>query len=273
MKLNKYFLTVFLLCIISTVFASGDGSSKNLYLGVNANFHQNSIYNTTYYENVLWRASSGSHLTYFLDVYYMFGKNFGIGTGVKNGIYSTTLSLDRLNRQLEHTETDIDGDLYYPQFSFSEFSDMMTIETYEFPLYIKFEADGFFIDLGAIVSKINTADYMLNGDVTVSGFYPEYNVLLSDLPEYDFGTTNLNNEHHQFNTPSIVISGYASMGFMIPIRKDLLLKISGNGVYGLTDIKYNEKKHLNDFYRVTQQKGAFTRLVSLGGGLGVYFRF
>ena len=93
---------------------------------------------------------------------------------------------------------------------------------------------------------MTTGYYILNGESTTSGYYPDYNVLLEDIPDYGFETTSFSNEETDITIPSNALSAYTGFGVYIPLPANLSMKIGANLKYGITDMELEPSPVLTD---------------------------
>lgn len=245
---------------------------SSLYIGANYSYslsslnHINLMFDTESDPTMYWNQSPS------FEIFYMFSKVFGLGTGVKMGTFSSNINTPSFNKQFTTTEIDIDGDNFLPIMKATQLSQSFSLETLNVPLFIKFKFGSFYIDLGAIFSKFRNATYTLNGTAIVQGFYPDYNVTLSNIPEYNYTTTNYVDYKEKFDAPSVNYSATMAMGFFISLHRNVALKIGVNGLYGSTNLKYSQERQ-NDLYRITATSTKNTKLISYGAEVGFYIKF
>ena len=254
-------------------------SNKNfggLYAGISGIYNQSMLLNNTIISNTTWETSLGSGISPSIDVYYMITKGFGIGTGLRFGSYSSMMSIKNFNKQLSSTVTDVDGDEYYPIFNISQLEELNSYKTIDIPLSLKFRGGkgktGMYFDLGVIYSMFRNASYTLNGEATTMGYYDQFNVTLSNIPDYDFETTEYNSATFDMSVPDKNLSAFVSTGLTFVVYPDIAMRVGINALYGLTDLMYNESRHRVDFYATTGLNGDKTNLLSMGVEIGVCYR-
>ena len=251
-------------------------SMGGLYAGLSGSFSNSMLFNTTIFTNDKWDAVNGNNMLPSIEVFYMITKGFGVGTGIRFGKYSTTLKIDNYNNQLSNPVTDDDNDEYYPIFSISELQELNMINSIDIPIFLKFRGGkgktGFYFDIGAIYSKLRSATYTLDGSASVKGYYPEYNVTLENIPEYNFSTQEFNAAEEDMNIPSSNLSVATSMVLSFMVYRDITLRVGVNATFGLTDLMYYESRHPFDFYATTGLDGDKTNILTVGAEIGVYYR-
>jgi hypothetical protein len=206
----------------------------------------------------------------------MLSKSFGVGTGLRFGAYSSMLSIKDFNKQLGKTVTDQDGDAYYPIFNISNLEELNSLKTIDIPISLKIRGGkgktGMYFDVGMIYSMFRSASYTLTGRATTMGYYNQFNVTLSDIPEYNFGTTEFKSVTYTMSVPDNNLSAFVSTGLTFVVYPDIAMRFGINALYGLTDLMYRESRHYVDFYATTGLSGDKTNLLSLGVEIGVYYR-
>lgn len=254
-------------------------SKKNyggLYVGLTGAMNKSMLMNQTIISNTSWEMGLGNGFSPAIDVYYMITKGFGVGTGLRFGSYSSVLSIKNYNKQLGKAVTDQDGDQYYPYFNIPNLEELNTYKTMDIPIGIKLRGGkrkvGMYFDMGMIYSVFRDATYTLTGQATTMGYYNSYNVMLSNIPEYNFTTTEYNAASFEMSVPNKNLSAFASTGITFVVYPDIAMKVGINSLYGLTDLLYNKPKHIVDFYSTTGLSGDKTNLLSLSVEFGVYYR-
>ena len=253
----------------SPLILSNTPKKKSLFIGFKGSYSISSIFNNAIYKNSIWEFSPGIELSYSFETYYMFTNNYGIGTGIKPNTYSLTLSIKDFSKQLSTYVTDIDGDNYFPIIEIQLLEEYNYINTIDIPLFAKLNYGMFFIDIGPIFTFVNKSSYTLKGSATTRGYYPDYDVILANFPEYGLTTSEYNSETFSFSVPKFILSGYTSIGMIFSLGNYVSLKVNANAVYGITDLNYNMPKHDYDFYRTTETKGDKTNLISTGLEVGM----
>lgn len=110
------------------------------------------------------------------------------------------------------------------------------------PVFIEFgnpniDKIGYYLRLGVKVSIPVADNFSGNGNYTVKGFYPDYNVELVNIPELGFV---LNDQMYTGNTNyelnSINISGLISGGVTFALSNSMILRAGAYYDYGFSDI-------------------------------------
>jgi len=234
---------------------------KGLYVGLQAGYGATMVYNqqasSTYGD--LYFIEPQQNMNFGLELSYMFTRGFGLGTGFGMNTYSTNYSIDYYNEQSPSLLADIDGDEYLPYVYVTDLVETDVYESIEIPLLLKFRSGkgktAFYMDLGIIYSFIS-GYYTQQGSSTRSGYYPEWEVTLENIPEYDFYTNKkLDATEKELVIPSNGISAYAAMGASIPLSNNFFMKLGANLRYGLSDSGLGTNSHANGLADFVENPG------------------
>jgi hypothetical protein len=133
----------------------------------------------------------GAGFTLNANYEYFFSPNWGVLGGL--GLQSTK-SIATLNYMSAQDATDIDGDSYKYRTYYSGwkekqnalFLDIPLGALYKYPLNKKFDL---LVSSGITISIPLLASYKVtSGQVTTSGYYEEWDVEFTDMPQYNFNT-------------------------------------------------------------------------------------
>jgi len=217
---------------------------KGLYAGIGGMYNQTQIFDDNLYKSGLWSAGMQSSINPQFDLNIMFTRGFGIGTGVRLTKYQTAFTLSGYNNLSEATIIDEDNDSYHPRLSIDELIDTRTIASLDIPFMLKFRMGkgkvSLTLDMGVIYSMYSEASFTLEGNATRSGYYPDFNAELQDIPELGFGTYNYStDEVFEMQLPESGLSGYAGLGFLFQLSPRVLMKIGTGVIYGITPFALN----------------------------------
>jgi hypothetical protein len=256
----------------------GDKKYGGLYVGLSGGYNQNVMMYPNLNSSSIWSWQMGTSIMPTLEIHYMFNRGFGFATGVRAGNYSPGLSLKNFSGQLSSPITDDDDDLYYPIYEISNLEEVSTIKTIDIPMYVKIRAGsgkvGFYLDFGVVYSLFNSMSYTLSGTATRKGYYPDFDVVLEDIPEYNFytNTTFSANDVMELTPPKNGFSGYASMGLSVAVYKNMMLRIGASANYGLVDMRESVPHHSIDYFSTSGVKPGEVFLHSASVELGLYYR-
>lgn len=143
-------------------------------------------------------ASTTGNVAYGGGVGYrhFFNKNWGIGTGVGLKVVSASFSYpDAITT--EPGATDSEGEKYtkitsvngYKENYRSLYLDIPVTAVYKLPLSYNID---FWVSASFVLGvPIQGEHRVMQGSETVKGYYPQWDLLIEDMPEHGFGTTNL----------------------------------------------------------------------------------
>ncbi len=229
----------------------GNNTIKGLYLGLQGGYGATMVYNQEAFMNYtdLYVIETQQNMNFGFELSYMFTRGFGLGTGVGTNTYSTNYSIDYFNEPSPSKLKDIDGDEYIPSIYVRDLVETDVYESIEIPLLLKFRTGkgktAFYMDMGIIYSLIS-GYYTQEGTSTRSGYYPEWQVTLVDIPEYDFYTDKpLDATQTDLVVPSSGLSAYVAMGLSIPLSHNFYMKLGANVRYGIIDMELGTNSHAN----------------------------
>ncbi|MFA6400103.1 MAG: hypothetical protein WCX31_00540 [Salinivirgaceae bacterium] len=238
----------------------GDNTITGLYVGLSGGYGATMVYNQEAFMNSdLYLIETQQNMNFGFEVSYMFTRGFGLGTGVGMNTYSTNYSIDYFNEQSPSLLKDMDGDQYLPSVHVSNLVETDVYESIEIPLLLKLRTGkgktAFYMDLGIVYSLIS-GYYTQEGNSTRSGYYPEWELTLEDIPEYDFYTDkSLSATQTDLVVPSSGLSAYAAMGVSIPLSRNFYMKLGANVRYGITDMELGTNSHANGIADFVENPG------------------
>jgi len=176
-----------------------------------------------------------------LAVSYTFplGGNWGVLTGVTGGIYRTRVTLP--DGQFTYDQVDDAGSAFVYNVKYTGYKEMQHFFAASIPLMLQYHTVGagpqWYIDGGAKIFLPLTMGIDVSAQqMNLSGYYPDLNLEVSNLPQHGFGTINNWKSSASFSLkPAAALS--AGTGVSFPVSTGMRLY---TGVYfdlGLTDMK------------------------------------
>lgn len=144
---------------------------------------------------------------------HFFNKSIGFNTGI--GIH-TFSSGTLLNFQETSEAVDSDGDNYQHKTDFTNVSERQKMIFAEIPLYMQFRQPvaskiSLFMNAGLKISVPVVSEFSTTGgEIRTTGYYPQWNVTLYDMPNHGFFTDST--FHSGNNLLKIAFSGVAQIG-------------------------------------------------------------
>jgi outer membrane protein OmpA-like peptidoglycan-associated protein len=225
------------------------------------------------------KQKGGAGLTFNAGYNYFFTPHWGLETGL--GI-NTLQSTATLNYMTGTPDTDTDGDAYELRTRYKNWEEKQTALLLDIPLGINYrrsinEKWGWMTSAGVNLSFPMSAKYKVNGgEIATTGYYSQWNVELSDMPQHGFST--INDRFSGNATLNPAFSLYAGLGGLYKLSAGLdlyagayfsqglnsMVKTSGNGVYQ-KDGTYNGVLNSNQVDKA--------RMVCAGIKIGIIWHF
>lgn len=193
--------------------------------------------------NLGWNYFFNSHL------------GFGIGLGVQ-----TFKSVATLNYMTSNAAVDADGDAYKYRIYYADWQETQNMVSLDIPIGFSYQTkfndkSGMMFSLGAKISiPVKTSFKSTAGEIDTKGYYQQWNVELSDMPQHDFYT--LNSIADDKFVANIAYSVYGDIGYLHNLSKNLDLYLGLYGNYGLNNLI----KPTSNF--VYQQGGTYNGVLS-----------
>lgn len=250
---------------------------RGLFVGVTGLYSQTQIYSPMSFDNTMFNAKVGMSMYPGFDLVAMFTNGFGMGTGVRLSSYQSTFSIPSYTNTSSAKLKDLDGDTYNPVLQISKMSQVSTIKSMDIPFMLKFRGGKgvtkFYLDVGMIYSMISSSTITLDGSATKGGLYSSLgNVILTDIPEYGFGTKTYSASQYELMTEEATISAYSSIGLMFQLGRSFLLKVGGGFTFGLTDLKADPNNNNNFINLLSKEPVSNTTLRATGVEIGLLYR-
>ncbi len=193
--------------------------------------------------NLGWNYFFNSHL------------GFGIGLGVQ-----TFKSVATLNYMTSNAAVDADGDAYNYRIYYTDWQETQNMGSLDIPIGFSYQTkfndkSGMMFSLGAKISiPVKTSFKSTAGEIDTKGYYQQWNVELSDMPQHDFYT--LNSIAASKFTANTSYAIYFDAGYLHNLSKNMDLYLGIYGNYGLNNLI----KPTSNF--VYQQGGTYNGVLS-----------
>jgi hypothetical protein len=209
--------------------------------------------------------------------------SYSIGFGYMISNYS--ISID--NYFYSFLTTDQENDAVYQNVAGTELVESVSSELFEIPLRFRYERKlnrvfALYANLGISVTYLLKSAYDGSGVFTYSGYYPKYNLLVTDVEEYGFVSDRPESNDFKTNVSGferehLGITGLADLGINIEAKNGLVFYL---GVSAFKSIV--ETQRIMNFQLISSQFGEFNGLlpvvnsINFGGygfQLGIRKRF
>jgi hypothetical protein len=197
-----------------------------------------------------------------LKVVYLRSSNLGLFSGAGISYYRSVYEIVDFNNEslVKTVKTDVDGDEYF-EFIKASVTEKNSLMYFDIPLGIRYSTGGnkfrLVMQAGFEFSFLVSSRYSVTGNSDHQGYYPEYHVVLYDLPDYGFtaGPVDINKKWklNLFN-----LSANVSAGVEVSLGNSMLLTVSPYANAGLTDLGYDVPKHRDDYISISGNPGKLT---------------
>jgi hypothetical protein len=198
------------------------GKHQRLYLGFSVGPSHTGIINNGTLTIARLSSTKKNSFCGYIDAGYFFSKYIGLSTGLGFSSFVSHLSLDTYVNSFD--TTDSENVTYERRISGSNIKEIQKISYLNVPLQINVQIPfgktiGLFIQTGINFSFPLSKTYNSTGTFTYSGYYPIYNVLLTDIPYEGFKSNVKNNVNGELKLKSISSELISSAGFQLFLQK------------------------------------------------------
>lgn len=209
---------------------------------------------------------------------YFFNEHWGLQSGI--GVQSFG-SQSTLNLLTTEPAVDATGESYELSTKYNNLKEKQQVLSIEIPVVGQYKY-AFNSQWGLIASagaKISIPAYKAfkttGGDITTTGYYSQWNMVLYDLPQHGFFTTNDTYQGKLAVKPAYM--AVADLGGLYKVSKKIDLYLGGYFSYGLNNILTPDSKHIflqdrtyNGILASTQTNKVIP--VSVGVKIGIYWQ-
>jgi hypothetical protein len=225
------------------------------------------IYSQNIFTDENWDAWGEFGYQAGLKIIYMLGKDIGLCGGVGLSNYRSVYEIIGFNNDSiigHYQKVDKDEDTYFEYIS-ATVTENSSLTYLDIPLGIRYnvgkEKLHFTGQAGFVFSFLLSSRYSATGNSDHSGYYPQYHVLLYDLPDYGFSEGPID-ANGKWELSTFNLSAYASLGAEMKLSDNLLLFVGPYINYGLTDLGYNTAKHRDDYINLSGDPGKLNTFIT-----------
>ena len=267
--MKKQIIIVFGLIVFGALQAQQTGSYLNFNVG-------GGIHNLNY---TLQDGTQKGQFGYTINAgySYFFTPQWGLHTGIG---FQSFNSLSTLNYLSSTPDIDTDGQQYMFKVNYKNWQEKQHAFFLDIPLTVQYKLPvskkiDLLASMGASVSFPLSSSYeAAGGQFVTTGFYSQYNVELSDMPQHGFSTIDNTLKGNLALKPSYM--GIADIGGLYKLSDKLDLFVGGYINYGLNNILKADTKLIyqpdaiyNGILASTQTNSVTP--ISIGLKVGVYF--
>jgi hypothetical protein len=193
-------------------------------------------------------------------------RNWGLYMGTGIGAYNVQITSDKLS--CIDFEKDIDNDYFYRISNIRNLKENCMFYTCEVPFQLSFEKwrarnpyKGRYLRYGARFSCFPYTEYKTNQQYSQAGYYPEYNLFLTDIDEYHFySDKKLRNEYGTFNTSRYNVATEIAFGKMRRSRGGHSIFYYGLNVTNYVENFFTSSANSELFTADGQYKGILSKI-------------
>jgi hypothetical protein len=220
---------------------------------------------------------------------YSLTDHIGIGSGVEFAQYKQKVSLNQGATTLTNFEVDQTGSAFSYSVTTGNYKESQTLQAIQIPLFLQYKKNinkGVDFNFRAGVKYFLPVNYKIESSavsVKGSGYYPDVNLYIDNLPEYGFGNQTNYSGSGEYITKGILMSTF-ELGFTFQMGAKNALNAAmflDSGYGSIIDQKQNESfvgynptsvtdRKANGLY--STDKDATIKPVAFGLTLGLNFQ-
>lgn len=169
--------------------------------------------------------------------------------GLLSGVGIQTFgSVSTLNLTENTQAIDSDMDMYVHHAKFNDWKEKQQVMFVEIPVAGQFKQRisdkiNMLLTLGAKISlPINVTYQTIGGEIITSGYYPQYNIELTDLPNHGF--TTISQSYSGENKLNLLVSAISKLGISYKLTEKIDIHAGGYFNYGFNNILKADTKML-----------------------------
>lgn len=220
---------------------------------------------------------------------YSLTDHIGIGSGVEFAQYKQKVSLNQGGTTLTNYEVDQTGSAFAYSVTTGNYKESQTLQAIQIPLFLQYKKNinkGVDFNFRAGVKYFLPVNYKIESSavsVKGSGYYPDVNLYIDNLPEYGFGNQTNYSASGEYKTKGILMSTFElGFTFQMGAKNALYAAMFLDSGYGsIIDQKQNESfvgynptsatdRKANGLY--STDKDATVKPVAFGLTLGLNFQ-
>jgi len=206
-----------------------------------------------------------------LEGSFFFTPAIGIGIGAGYADYSSTVKLDNYTSSV--AATDDGGENLQYRTKANNVSEEDKLSAFEVPLFLTYRSKSgkvYYEGNAGIKASIpiSSSYHYTGGTITTTGYYENYNVEFTDMPEHGFQTVTDPTYSGKLST-NTAFSAFAKVGVVIPAG-NFGIHIGLYGSYGLNSILKSQSSVLVGYPNVNYPISSLSSKVSLiSGGIRI----
>ena len=149
---------------------------------------------------------------------YSLSNHIGIGTGIEFSQYKQDVFLSNSSATLSNYEVDPSTSAFEYRITASNYKERQTLHAIQIPLFVQYKMNinkGIDFNFRAGAKYFLPVNYKIKAtatNVNGTGYYPDVNLTIDDLPEYGFGSQSNYSASGEYETKGIIMSMF-ELGF------------------------------------------------------------
>lgn len=225
---------------------------------------------------------SGKKSSFFgsVDIGYFFSRYFGLSSGIGFNSYKSLLSLKTYQNKVN--AVDSENEAYELRVSGSDIKETQKVAFLTIPILINLRLPlskmiGFFLQPGVNLAVPLSKNYQSSGTFTYQGFYPAYNVVLQNLPDYGFPSDLKSESDGVLEMKPVSFSAIVSAGFDFLIQNKLQFGIAAcydKSLSGISQYPSPADFQLSsEVSKINSFMGGSSKVTSQSMGIKIVFRY
>jgi hypothetical protein len=251
---------IFLIVILSVCYQPSGHSQievpekwdrPGLYFGVGTGLMNTQIINRGIESISDFSVDRKTSLLGSVEIGYFFSKHFGLNSGINYYTYSSNLNIDSYQNQFK--TVDRENESFDLQIFGRDINEIQHVDILSIPLCFNIRKPlnsktGFFIQTGINAQIPINKTFKSSGTFTYKGFFPAYNVLLENLPDYGFPSDKQIDSNGELNLKPINYALIASLGIDYLIQNKVQVTFAAiydRSLSDITDYSFAEEFNLS----------------------------
>jgi hypothetical protein len=215
-----------------------------------------------------------------LEFGYFFSNFIGLSSGIGLNSYKTQLTLGTYENKFN--TIDSENEAYERRVTGTGITEDQNVSFLSVPVKLNFRIPfgkkfGFYLQPGVSLSVPLSKDYKSSGTFTYKGYYSTYNVLLEDLPAFDFPSNLNSNTEGNLELKSMSFNFVASAGFDFLIGQKIQIGVGACYDRSLSTISgYSSQDQFrlsSDVNMINSLMGGSSKTTVQSMGLQIVFRY
>ena len=207
----------------------GDWEQPGLFFGVSIGQSKSQILNSEIQSVPNIHSSKKNSMSASMEVGYFFSKHLGLTSGVIYNSYRGQSNLETYQNQFN--TVDIENESYEMRVSGSDIEELQKVDIVGIPIYLNIRMPlnktiGFYLQTGINFEFPLSKNYTSSGTFTYKGYFPVYNVVLENLPDYGFASNITSKTDGTLDLKSISSSAIACAGFDFLVQKKIQIVLA-----------------------------------------------